>query len=616
MANATPAPQAKMRRSGPKGGFGGPGGHMGMVGAKAKDFQGTLKRLLSYLKPQLPALIIVFIVAIASTVITVLTPRILARATNELQLGIMRGAIDKDYIFKIIYYVMGLYVVSALFSFVAFFISASMSQRVVYRMRAQLREKLAALPVSYYDKNSTGNILSRLTNDAEVVSSSLQQSLIQSITGLISMVGIIVMMFTISLWLTVITLLTLPLYGVVAMVIAKRSQKKFQVQQDKLGELNGYIEEIFASSKIVRLYNKEKDSQEQFSLTNEELNEASKGAHFLSGLIMPLLRFISNISYVGICMVGGIMAGAVQPLLLGDIHAFLQYSNQLGQPIMQTANIANIIQSTIAAAERIFEVLDEKSEPGDIEQAASIANIKGNVEFKRVEFSYTPDKELIKDFNLNVKSGETVAIVGHTGAGKTTLVNLLMRFYEIDNGSIEIDGVDIRQFRKKDLRSLFGMVLQDTWLESGTIAENIAYGNPDASREEIEQAGKNAYADHFIRTLKDGYDTVLGEEVTTISQGQKQLLTIARAILKNPKILILDEATSSVDTMTESYIQTAMAQLMKGKTNFVIAHRLSTIRKASSIIVMDNGNIVEYGNHKDLLAAKGRYYSLYTSQFK
>ena len=612
---AEPAQQTKMRRPGGPRGFGGPM-HMGMAGAKAKDFKGTLKRLLSYLKPQLPALIIVFAVAIASTVIMVLTPKVLAKATNALQLGIMRGAIDKEYIFKIIYSVMGLYLASALFSFIAFFISASMSQRIVYRMREQLREKLAGLPVSYYDKNSTGNILSRLTNDAETIASSLQQSLIQSITGLISMVGIIIMMFTISLWLTAIILLTLPLYGVVTMVIARRSQTKFQAQQNKLGELNGYIEEIFASSKIVRLYNKEEDSLEQFSITNNQLNEASKGAHFLSGLIMPLLRFISNISYVGICMVGGILAGAVNPLLLGDIHAFLQYSNQLGQPIMQTANIANTIQSTIAAAERIFEVLDEESEPADIEQPASVASIKGKVEFRGVNFSYTPDKELIKDFNLSVNIGDTVAIVGHTGAGKTTLVNLLLRFYEIEEGSIEIDGVDIRQFTKKDLRSLFGMVLQDTWLEGGTIAENIAYGNPGASRQEIEAAGRNAYADHFIRTLKDGYDTVLGEEVTTISQGQKQLLTIARAILKNPKILILDEATSSVDTMTESYIQTAMAQLMKGKTNFVIAHRLSTIRNASSIIVMDNGSITEYGNHKQLLEKKGHYYDLYTSQFK
>ncbi|MGI6213386.1 MAG: ABC transporter ATP-binding protein [Christensenellales bacterium] len=607
-------PKALPRRQSPQRGFG--GGHSGAKAEKAQNFSATLSRLLRYLKPQLPALIIVLIIAVASTVIMVLSPRVLSKATNELQLGIMRGALDKDYIFSIIYLAMGLYLVSALLSFIAFFISASMSQRIVYRMRSELREKLASLPVSYYDTNSTGNILSRLTNDAETIASSLQQSLVQSITGLISMVGIIIMMFTISGWLTLVTLLTLPLYGVVTMIIARRSQTKFMTQQSKLGELNGYIEEIFSSSKIVRLFNKEKDSLARFSVVNDELNEAGEGAHFLSGLIMPMLRYISNIAYVGICMVGGILAGAQNPLLLGDIHAFLQYSNQLGQPIMQTANIANTIQSTIAAAERVFQVLDEPEEPIDSERPQSAERIRGRVEFKNVDFSYTPGKELIKDLSLKVESGQTIAIVGHTGAGKTTLVNLLMRFYEIDGGSIEIDGIDIREFTKRDLRSLFGMVLQDTWLESGTIRDNIAYGNPDATMEEIEDAARKAYADHFIRTLKDGYNTELGEEVTSISQGQKQLLTIARAIIKNPKILILDEATSSVDTMTESYIQNAMTDLMKGKTNFVIAHRLSTIRGASAIIVMDNGRIVEYGDHKTLMAKKGHYYDLYSSQFE
>ena len=594
----------------------GPMGHgMGQPVVKAKDFKGTLRRLLGYLKPQMFALIMVFILAIIGTVFAIIAPKVLANATNALQIGIMNGMLDMEYIYKIIYIVVAMYLLSAIFSFLSFFISATMAQRVVYRMRSDIKNKLSKLPINYFDKNSTGNILSRITNDIETISMSLQQSLTQSITGVISIIGIIIMMLSISGWLTLVTLLTLPMYLFATMLIAKKSQLKFKAQQNKLGELNGYIEEVYGGRKVVKLYGREQESKSTFSVINNDLNNASKGAQFLAGLIMPLLRFISNIGYVGVCIVGGVLAGAKNPLLLGDIQAFIQYTNQFSQPIMQTANIANTIQSTIAASERVFEILDQSTEPEDIKEYQSIENITGTVEFKNVDFSYNEETELISNLNLKVESGGTIAIVGPTGAGKTTLVNLLLRFYEIKGGSIEIDSIDIRDFKKEDLRELFGMVLQDTWLESGTIKENIAYGRPDASIEDIEEAAKKAHVDHFVRTLRDGYDTILNEETTNISQGQKQLITIARAILKNPKILILDEATSSVDTMTESYIQNAMTNMMKGKTNFVIAHRLSTIRNANSIIVMDNGAIKEQGNHQELIAKRGFYYELYNSQF-
>lgn len=584
----------------------------GMV-EKAKDFKGTFKKLLRYLKPHLPLFIAVIILAIIGTVFSIIAPKITASATNALQDGIMRGRLDKEYIIRVLIIVICVYVLSSFFNFLSHFLSAGVSQRVVYQMRKEIKEKLKKLPIDYYDTNSSGNILSIVTNDIEVISTSLQQTITQAITSVLSIIGIFIMMLTISGYMTLIAVASLPLFLIITMIIAKKSQKKFVKQQSKLGQLNGYVEEIYSNKVVVQLYNKEKKTVENFNEINEELYGAGKDAQFLSGIIMPMLQFVNNLSYVAISVVGGILAGG--RLMIGDIQAFMQYSNQFGHPIMQTANIANTIQSTIAAAERVFNLLEQLDEPEDIENAQDISHIKGQVCFSGVDFSYDKNKELLKDINLQVESGGVIAIVGPTGAGKTTLVNLLMRFYEIDKGSIKIDGIDIRDMAKNDLRSLYGMVLQDTWLESGTIRENIAYARPEATIESIQEAAKKAHIDHFVETLPNGYDTLINEDVSNISQGEKQLITIARAILADPKILILDEATSSVDTRTESYIQNAMTAMMKGKTSFIIAHRLSTIRKANLILVMDKGRIVEQGNHEQLLNKKGFYYNLYNSQF-
>lgn len=601
-------------RRGGSGPMGGPMGGMGS-GEKAKDFKTSFKRLIRYLRPESYLLLFIVILSAISTAFAILGPKWLGNITNELQRGIKTGSLDMNYIIKTAILVGSLYLISAILGMVSNFAAAGVSQKVVYRMRRDIKEKLTRIPVKYFDENSTGNILSRVTNDVDTIYNTLQQSLTQSISGVVSIVGILIMMFTISGYMTLVTLGSIPLYLIVTMLIAKKSQKKFFEQQKKLGELNGYIEEMFTGQKTVALYGREDKAVKGFTAINEKLYESGKGAQFLSGMIMPLLRLVESLSYVGVCVVGAVLAGRPNPIGIGDIQAFIQYSSQFTQPVMQTANIANTIQSTIAASERVFTLLDVPEEKADPIEAASTAEIAANVAFDNVDFSYDKEKELIKDMNVAVKEGHRIAIVGPTGAGKTTMVNLLLRFYEIDGGRILIGGEDIQNFKKKDLRSLFGMVLQDTWLFSGTIKENIAYGRPDATDEEIMSAAKAAHVDHFIATLSDGFNTVLNEEVSNISQGEKQLLTIARAILADPKILILDEATSSVDTRTEAYIQNAMTAMMKEKTSFIIAHRLSTIKNADLILVMNKGSIVEQGSHQELLAKKGFYYELYNSQF-
>jgi len=602
----------------------GPGGghmRMAMPVEKAKDFKGTLKRLLGYLKPSRARLVFVVFMAILSTIFSVLSPKILGKATTKLFEGFMMkmqgipdAAIDFGYIFNILVILAGLYVVSASFAYIMQFIMASVAQKTVYVMRKDVSDKLAKLPLKYYDSRTHGDILSRVTNDVDTVASTLQQSITQLITAVITLVGVLAMMLTISWVMTLITLVTLPLSVIVTKGIASRSQKHFKTQQKALGQLNGHVEEMYTGHKIVKVFGHEKKSIEKFEEINEELYEAGWKAQFISGMIMPLMNFVNNIGYVFVSVVGGLLMtkGAIQ---IGDIQAFIQYSRQFSQPIVQTATIANIIQSTIAAAERVFEVLDEVEELPDAEPSVALDKPKGEVQFKNVRFGYKEDAILMEDMNIDVKAGQTIAIVGPTGAGKTTLVNLLMRFYELNGGNITVDGVDITKLKRGDLRNIFGMVLQDTWLFKGSIRDNVAYGRIGAKEDEIMTATKAAHADHFIRTLPDGYDTVLNEEANNISQGQKQLITIARAILADPAILILDEATSSVDTRTEIYIQKAMKALMKGRTNFVIAHRLSTIKDADMILVMNEGTIIEKGNHVELIEKNGFYADLYNSQF-
>ncbi len=603
------------------GGGHGRGPVMGMPTEKAKDFKGTLKRLLSYLKPFRLQLTIVMLTAILSTGFSILSPKIMGKATTKLFEGTMKRiegvagvSIDFDYILRILFILGALYIISAVFSYIQQLIMATVAQKTVYNMRNDVNDKLSRLPLKFFDSHTHGEILSRITNDVDNISNTLQQSITQLITSLITLVGIVVMMLTISPAMTLILIVTLPLYVLVTKSIAKRSQKYFLQQQKTLGELNGHIEEMYTGHKIVKAFSREEKSIEHFDKINETLYDSGWKAQFISGVIMPLMSFVNNIGYVIISVVGGILAikNAIQ---IGDVQAFIQYSRQFTQPIVQTANIANILQSTIASAERVFELLDEVEEIPDSEDSMVIKMPKGEVAFQDVKFGYKEEEPLIEDMNIDVKPGQTIAIVGPTGAGKTTLVNLLMRFYEIGEGKITVDGFDIRDLNRGHLRSIFGMVLQDTWLFNGTIKDNIAYGRKDATDEEIVKAAKAAHADYFIRTLPDGYETILGEEASNISQGQKQLLTIARAILADPAILILDEATSSVDTRTEVYIQKAMNTLMEGRTSFVIAHRLSTIREADLILVMNEGSIIEKGNHKELLAQQGFYAELYNSQF-
>lgn len=648
----------------PRGGMG--GGPMGSFAgpvAKAKDFKGTLKRLLSYLKPQRTNFILVFIFAIVSTIFTIVGPKISGKAIDKLVEGIMSkfglfqlhmqqgkiaalvqanpasakspkviegltqikagiskimnvngGKIDFTYIRNIILLLLGLYVVSTIFGFLQQYIMAGVAQKTVYNLRKEVEDKLSRLPLKFFDSKTHGEILSRVTNDVDNISTTLQQSLMQLITAIVTIVGIIIMMLTISPLMTLVVILTLPLYIVVTAFVAKRSQKFFAAQQKEIGALNGHVEEMYTGHKIVKSFGHEKDSIEEFRNINDRLYNAGWKAQFISGIIMPMMRFVSNIGYVVVCVVGGYLATQGK-ITIGNIQAFIQYSSQFTQPIVQTANIANIIQSTVASAERIFELLDEVEEVVETNNTKVIELPKGEVKFEHVNFSYKSDEPLISDMNIDVRRGHTIAIVGPTGAGKTTLVNLLMRFYEIDAGKITVDGVDIRDIKRGELRSMFGMVLQDTWLFNGTIMENIAYGKEGATEEEVMKAARAAHAHHFIKTLPDGYNTILNEEASNISQGQKQLLTIARAILANPTIMILDEATSSVDSRTEVYIQRAMTELMQNRTSFVIAHRLSTIKDAELILVMNKGSIIEMGSHNELLDQNGFYADLYNSQF-
>ena len=613
--------ERREHRPGPRGGRGPLGSHMGMPVQKAKNFKGTLKRLMGYLKPRRLQLFAVFLTAILSTVFSIVSPKILGQATTKLFAGIMQKAmhvpgakVDFQYIGQIILMLIGLYVVSAFFSYIQQYIMAGVAQKTVFDMRNDVNDKLACLPLKFFDSHTHGEILSRVTNDVDNIASTLQQSMTQLITSVITIVGVVIMMLTISPIMTLIALITLPLSLFVTAKIAKRSQKYFAAQQKELGELNGHVEEMYTGHKIVKAFGREGESIEAFNNINERLYNAGWKAQFISGIIMPMMSFIGNIGYVAVCVVGGILVTKKQ-IEIGDVQAFIQYSRQLTWPITQTANIANIIQSTVASAERVFELLDEPEEIPDHDNAKIIEFPKGEVRFQNVKFGYKEDATLIENMDIDVKQGQTIAIVGPTGAGKTTLVNLLMRFYETGGGKITVDGVDIRDLKRGDLRSMFGMVLQDTWLFNGTIRDNIAYGREGATHEDVVRAAKAAHADHFIRTLPDGYNTILNEEASNISQGQKQLLTIARAILADPAILILDEATSSVDTRTEISIQKAMTELMQGRTSFVIAHRLSTIRDADLILVMNNGSIIEKGSHKELLYQGGFYADLYNSQF-
>lgn len=601
---------------------GGPGGALGRPVEKAKNFKVTLKRLLGYLKPHSLNLIAVFIFAIASTTFTIYAPKKSGEAITVLGKGfvakfIMRqpgATIDFSIIQNIILLLISLYILSAFFSFIQQYIMSSVAQKTVYDMRKDVNDKLGRLPLKYFDARTHGEILSRVTNDIDTISTTLQQSLTQLITSIVQLIGFIVMMLIISPILTLIVLVTLPLYILVTTFVAKRSQKYFSTQQKEMGELSGHVEEMYTGHKIVKAFGHEEGSIAKFSAINDRLYNVGWKAQFVSGIMFPMMNFISNLGYVLISVVGGIFV-THKALALGDITAFIQYSRSFTMPIIQTANIANIIQSTVACAERVFEILDETEEIPDSTNAKVIKIPKGEVKIENVDFRYKDEVPLIENMNIDVKQGETIAIVGPTGAGKTTLVNLLLRFYEINRGKITIDGVDIKDLKRGDLRSIFGMVLQDTWLFNGTVRDNIAYGREGATADEIILAAKAAHADHFIRTLPEGYNTILNEEASNISQGQKQLLTIARAILADPAILILDEATSSVDTRTEVYIQKAMLALMKNRTSFVIAHRLSTIRDAEMILVMNKGSIIEQGNHNELLAKGGFYADLYNSQF-
>ena len=611
--------------SAPKKGPMGRGHHGPMAGIratqKAKDFNGSLKRLLKYLSPYKLRLIIVFLTAILSTVFSIYSPKVLGKATTRLFQGVVMkkmnipGAfIDLEYIAQIAVILLVLYVVSSLFNYLQQYLMAEVSQKTVYDMRREAENKLGRMPLKYFDAHSHGDVLSRFTNDMDNISSTLQQSLTQLITSIVTIVGILIMMLTISPLMTLIALVVLPVSMFVIKPILKKAQGFFMGQQAKLGELNGHIEEMYTGHNVVKAFGHEEKSIKEFKVINEQLYEVGWKAQFISGLMMPVMMFINNIAYVAVCVVGGFLA-TKNKLEVGDIQAFIQYMRSFSQPINQTANIANIIQSTVASAERVFEILDEKEEIPDSKDAVVMTDCEGNVQFDHVKFGYTENNILIHDMNIDVKKGHTIAIVGPTGAGKTTLINLLMRFYEVNDGRILIDGIDIRDMTRESLRNTFGMVLQDTWSFKGTIKENIAYGRMGATDEEIVEAAKAAHADHFIRTLEHGYDTELNEEASNISQGQKQLLTIARAILADPKILILDEATSSVDTRTEVAIQKAMDKLMHGRTSFVIAHRLSTIKDADLILVMNHGNVIEQGTHKELLAQKGFYADLYNSQF-
>lgn len=625
--NTVKKPQSNSR--GPMGG--GPMRGIGMAGPKAKDFKGTMAKLISYLGAHKLTIIFVWLLAIISTVFTIMGPKILAGATDEIISGYVNqiagtGNINFNKIGQIILWLVGLYIISAIFSYLQGFVMSGVTAKITFKMRNDINEKVHKLPLGFYDKTTHGDVLSRITNDVDTISTTLNQSMTQIITSISALIGITIMMLSISWQMTVVTLFILPLSMIITIYVVKKSQKYFKEQQKYLGSVNGHVEEMLGSHIVVKAFNGEEESAEKFAQYNDSLYNSAWKANFLSGLMMPIMSFVGNLGYVAICVTGGYLT-INGTMTIGGIQAFIQYARQFNQPITQIANISNVLQQTAAAAERVFEFLEEDQEMSECEDALCVkldssnnkkdaVNINGNVIFDHVSFGYKSDERLIRDLSIIVKPGQKVAIVGPTGAGKTTIIKLLMRFYDVNSGAILIDGHDIQMFKRNELRSLFGMVLQDTWLFNGSIADNIRYGKLDASDGEVIDAAIAAQVDHFVRTLPDGYEMVLNEEADNISQGQKQLLTIARAILSDPKILILDEATSNVDTRTEVLIQKAMDNLMKNRTSFIIAHRLSTIRNADLILVMNQGEIVEQGTHSELIDRKGFYANLYSSQFE
>ena len=591
-----------------------------MSNEKAKDFKGTMKKLMAYLSAYKIGIFFVIVFAIGSTIFNIVGPKILGKATTEIFKGLVRkvsggSGIDFDKIAHIVLTLLCLYLTSAVFSFVQGYIMTGVSQKLTYRLRKEISEKINRLPMNYFDKQTHGEVLSRITNDVDTLSQSLNQSATQVITSTTTIIGVLIMMLSISPLMTVVALLILPVSMGLISVIVKRSQKYFMSQQEYLGHVNGQVEEIYGGHNIIKAFNKEEDVIATFKRDNDILYTSAWKSQFLSGMMMPIMQFVGNLGYVGEVILGGYLAmkGTIQ---VGDIQSFIQYVRSFTMPIQQVAQVANMLQSTAAASERVFEFLEEKEEDQTVENPVCIDKLEGSVSFDHVHFGYNPDHTIINDFSVDVKPGQKVAIVGPTGAGKTTMIKLLMRFYDVGSGSIKVDGHDIRDFNRSELRKMFGMVLQDTWLFKGSIEDNIRYGRLDATHEEVVEAAKAARAHRFIQTLPGGYQMELNEEASNVSQGQKQLLTIARAMLADPKILILDEATSSVDTRTEIQIQKAMDQLMKGRTSFVIAHRLSTIRDADVILVMKDGDIVEQGNHEELLAQNGFYAELYNSQFE
>ena len=588
---------------------------------KAKDFKGTTKKLIKeYLSKYKIALIIVFIFAIGSTIFTIVGPKILGNATTEIFNGIVGKisggtGIDFGKIGKILLTLIGLYVISALFSFIQGFTMTGVAQKITYKLREDISKKINRLPMKYFDKKTHGEVLSVITNDVDTLSANLNQSITQIITSICTLIGILVMMFSISWQMTLISLVILPVSALLVKNIVGKSQKYFKAQQDYLGHVNGQVEEVYGGLNIVKVFNAEGKVTNEFKKANDNLYHSAWKSQFLSGLMFPVMNFIGNVGYVAVAVAGGYLA--IQgTITVGNIQSFIQYNKQFTQPINQIAQISSMLQAMVAAAERVFEFLEEEEEKDTAKSEIDTEKLQGNVKFEHVKFGYDPETTIINDFNCDVKDGEKIAIVGPTGAGKTTMVKLLMRFYDVTDGAILVDGINIKDFERGDLRKMFGMVLQDTWLFGGTVKENIKYGKEDATDDEVIQAAKAAHVHHFIKTLPNGYNSVLNEESSNVSAGQKQLLTIARVILTNPKVLILDEATSSIDTRTEIQIQKAMDNLMQGRTSFIIAHRLSTIKNADLILVMNHGDIVEQGTHEELLAKGGFYSDLYNSQFE
>ena len=617
MSNTEQTTNKPPRMRGPMGG--GPHGGHGPA-EKAKDVKGTTKKLANRLSEHKIAIIIVMIFAIGSTIFSIVGPKILGNATTEIYTGLMNkingtGGIDFAKIGKIILFALGLYAVSALFSMIQSYIMAGVAQKATYKIRNELTEKINKLPMKYFDKRTNGEILSIISNDVDTLSTGLNQSITQIITSIFTIIGILVMMLSISWEMTLVSLLILPVSAVILKKVIGKSQKYFVKQQEYLGHVNGQVEEVYGGHNIVKVFGRENEAIKEFEKDNQELYKSGWRSQFLSGLMYPLMNFVGNVGYVAVAILGGYFAVKGR-ITVGNIQSFIQYNKQFTQPIGQVAQISSTIQSMLAAAERIFEFLEEKEEVEDVKNPLSTDGLKGNIKFEHVHFGYDPEKTIINDFNADVKDGQKIAIVGPTGAGKTTMVKLLMRFYDVNSGAILLDGHNIKEFKRGELRKMFGMVLQDTWLFEGTIKENIKYSKPDATDSEVIEAAKAAHVHHYIKTLSKGYDAKINEESTNISAGQKQLLTIARVILANPKILILDEATSSIDTRTEQQIQSAMDNLMEGRTSFIIAHRLSTIKNADLILVMDHGDIVEQGNHEELLAKNGFYAKLYNSQFE